>query len=170
MISSKSSLTFRFDSPDIVTRLLRYHGDVEKKGMIRIEKEGGVEERWLLKGIHPFVPTTDPNPRPFSSNHQRLKEERTPAEDSSNNTMMMLPDAVEVLHKASHSSSCLISCSPKADVGSVSLKIPIKADVEGKMIEEMKTNALVMTRHDSLTKPLSSSCGQSLACTNLLSV
>jgi hypothetical protein len=60
--------------------------------------------------------------------------------------MMMLPDAVEVLHKASQSCSSLISCSPKADVGSVSLKVPIKADVEGKMIEEMRTNALVMNK------------------------
>jgi hypothetical protein len=100
-----------------------------------------------LKGIHSLVPTTDPNPRPFSSNHQRLKEERTPAEDSSNNTMMMLQDAMEVLHKASQSSSSsLISCSPKADVGSVSLKVPIKSDVEGKMIEEMRTNELVMNK------------------------
>jgi hypothetical protein len=146
MKSSESSLTFRFESPDIVTRLLRRHGDEGKKAMIRIEKEGGVKERWLLKGIHPFVPTTDPNPRPFSSNHQRLKEERTPTEDSSNHTRMMLPDAVEVLHKGSQSSSSLISCSKKADVGSVSLKVPIKADVEGKMIQEMRTNALVMNK------------------------
>jgi hypothetical protein len=144
MKSIESSLTLRFESPDIVTRLLRYHGDVRKKGMIRIEKQGGVEKRWLLKGIHPLVPTTDPNPRHFYSNHQRLNQKRTPAEESSNNTMMMLPDAVEVLHKASQSSS--ISCSPKADAGCASLKVPIKADVEGKMIKEMRTNALVMNK------------------------
>jgi hypothetical protein len=146
MQSSESSLTFRFESPDIVTRLLRRHGDEGKKAMIRIEKEGGVKERWLMKGIHPLVPTTDPNPRPFSSYHPRLKVERTSTEDSSNHTRMMLPDAVEVLHKASQSSSSLISSSKKADVGSVSLKVPIKADVEGKMIQEMRTNALVMNK------------------------
>jgi len=146
LISLNSRHVLQFQAPGIVERLLERHGNSEVKRIFRIEKmEDG---QWLLKGVHPRVPTSDPNPRPFSIEYQRLKEARTPTEESVLETRIMTADASESLHKASKSSSSLTSASRKADIGSTSIKTNLRidstADSYNVMIGEMKSNSGVM--------------------------
>jgi hypothetical protein len=146
LISLYSRHVFQFQAPSIVQRLLKRHGNSKDKSIFRIEKmEGG---KWLLKGVNPFVPTSTPNPRPFSINYNSLKEARTPTDDSSLETRLMTADASESLHKASQSSSSLTSSSRKADMGSTSIKVPLhvgsSTDSYKVMTKEMKMNSRVM--------------------------
>ena len=148
LVSLMSEYQFEFASENIAKRMLERHGNSVKPGIFRIEKDS--EGVWLMKGVHPLVPTTDPKPRLFSLNHQRLKGERTPEADSALQTRIMAPDGMELLHKASRSSSTLTSPSRKAEVGVVSLKVSFVIDEEDdlhkEIIKEMQVNALVMNK------------------------
>jgi hypothetical protein len=146
-VTIKSRILLRFKDAAIVSRLLYRHGKEDKKKIFRIEKKDG---QWLLKGLHPLVPTLDPNPRPFSINHSRLEEERSPSEKSVLETLALIPDAIEVLHKASPASSTLISSGPKGEIGKCSIKISLPFDTNSNQqksfTKEMKSNALTMDR------------------------
>jgi hypothetical protein len=144
-ITIKSEIILRFNDAAIVSRLVDRHGNKDKKKIFRIEKMDG---RWLLKGLHPLVPTLDPNPRPFSFHHSRLEEERTPNVKVARETLSLIPDAIEMLHKASTSSSTLASTGPKAEIGKCSIKTSFLSDTMSNQHtsfkNEMKSNALIM--------------------------
>ncbi len=143
-----------FGKRSIVKRLLIRHGDSDREKIFRIEQDTG--GKWFMKGVHPLVPTSSPNPRPSSKSFESLREDRTPCAKSSSETNSMVPDAIESLHKASQSSSSLVSSSPKADMGTSSIKysIPINtpAEISKEMIAEMEINSLVMDKLRFITQ------------------
>ena len=100
LISLRSRHAFRFQTPSILERLLKRHGNSEDKSIFRIEKM--VDGQWLLKVVHPLVPTSDPNIRLFSIKYKSLTEARFPTDESTLETRLMTADASESLHKASH--------------------------------------------------------------------
>jgi hypothetical protein len=36
----------------------------------------------LMRGMHPLVPTPEPNPRPFSEKNEKLESDRAPSRDT----------------------------------------------------------------------------------------
>jgi hypothetical protein len=148
LVTARSRLEFRFGNANIVARLLNRHGDCTSSKTFRIEKSNN--GHWLMKGVHPLVSTPNPNPRPFSLNHQQLKQERTPDSDSVLEIRRLIPDAMEMLRKASKLSSTEGSSGPKALMGSVSIKSSIRVsaslELETEMKREMQKNALVMDK------------------------
>lgn len=145
LISIKSRLVIKLQFAAIVNRLLRGHGNSERPQVFRMEMRDG---RWFLKGLNPMVPSSNPEPRPFSAKHPQLLVERTPHGNSLYETIAMIPDATEMLRKASQGSSTTISSGPKAGIGEVSLKTSLPYDpssaLQMKIIKEMKVNAKIM--------------------------
>lgn len=146
LVSTTTRLVLLFRNPNIVERLIMRHGDSEKRKVFRIEKDG--KGSWILKGIHPLVPSMNPDPRPYSLMNGTLMESRSPCSESVDETTRMIPDGFESFSKASESSSTLSSSGSKADIGSVSIRSRLSIgafpDMDAQLLKEMRKNALVM--------------------------
>jgi hypothetical protein len=146
LVSDLTSIEMLFDEESFVTRLLHYHGKDKPDSTFGFVKMDGL---WKVKGFD-INANVNPVSRPFSNQFDQIQDERSVSNISLDQTRVTVFDGMELLRKASQSSSSLASPSSKAQVGKVSLKTTLtfdKRDPVHKRIEhEMSINSFVMDK------------------------
>jgi hypothetical protein len=144
--ADSGALEFELDDSSLVDRLIGRHGDPEKASVFRIEQES--EGEWVIKGVHPMVVSNFPTPRSFSRKHDEIEKGREPSDETKIEAWSTIPDSLEMLRKASQSSSTWTSPSKKAAMGSSSLKQSFRrvknSPLHDSIADEMMKNGVVM--------------------------
>jgi len=126
-----------FDDSAIVERILNLHGENEL--VMKLEHRDDV---WYLRGMNPRVANERPQARGMSENY----DPRDPDDIELRNVVSMIPDAFEMLRKASQSRSQQASCAKDAKIGEVSIMASIKFDSSSTLHDSLK-NEMIVNSH-----------------------